>query len=107
MTATLGQVMEKLEAIERRLVGEPRSDGEAAAHAAGLLSYEDLQDRLTIGRSNPRKPCMRTVKTLVRKHRAIIRPVELGHTLIGFREPSVERLLAHLAGEEPAGRRRL
>jgi len=107
MTPTLGQVLEKLEKIERLMTSAPRSDGEAAAHAAGLLSYEDLQDRLTIGIKNPRKPCLRTVKELVRRHKRAAGPVELGHTLVGFRPANVEKLLAALAGEEPPGRSQL
>ena len=102
---TLDELAEKIDRVERLLA--PRSDAEAAAHAAGLLSYEDLQDRLTVGLKNPRRPCMRTVRGLVAKHRRVIRPVEIGHTLVGFRERSVEKLLALLAGEEPAGGRRL
>ena len=103
MTPTLGQVMEKLERIERLMTPTPRSEGEAAAHAAGLLSYEDLQDRLTIGLKNPRRPCLRTVKELVRRYPRAAGPVELGHTLVGFRPHSVEKLLAALAGEQPPG----
>lgn len=86
-----------------RDVLKARSEGEKQAHSAGLLSYEDLQDRLTIGRTNPHRPCLRTIKTLVRRHRKIICPVNLGHRMVGFREESVSKLLAALAGEQPAG----
>jgi hypothetical protein len=67
---------------------------------AGLLGYEGLRQRLAI---DGKPPCLRTVKEIVRKHRRIIRPVELGHKLVGFRPPRVDALIAHLAGDEPIG----
>lgn len=70
---------------------------------AGLLGYEGLRARLAI---DGKMPCLRTVKTIVRKHRRIIRPVELGHKLVGFRLPRVEALIAHLAGDEQIGGQR-
>lgn len=70
-----------------------------ADHPAGLLDYEDLRDRLTIGRKRPRRPSLRTVKALVARHRGIVRPVELGHKTVGFREANIEKLISHLSGE--------
>lgn len=70
----------------------------------GLLGYEGLRERLSI---DGKKPCLRTVKTLVSRHRRIIRPVELGHKLVGFRPSRVEALIAHLAGDEQIGARQL
>lgn len=102
----LNEIRELREEVRRMAdAAEPamlaaRSTGEAAAHAAGLLSYEDLQDRLTIGRKTPRKPCMRRVKQIVARHRKVVRPVKVGGCSVGFREANVERLLEHLEGGE-------
>ncbi len=106
MNATLNDVMLKLDALERMIAPAPRSEGEGAAHAAGLLSYEDLQDRLTVGVTNPRKPCLRTVKSIVEANRSVIRKVKVSAHAVGFRPGDVPKLLAHLAGE-PRLRRQL
>jgi hypothetical protein len=70
----------------------------------GLLGYQGLRERLAI---DGKKPCLRTVKALVKKHRKVIRPVELGHRLVGFRPARVEAFLAHLAGDPQIGGQRL
>lgn len=62
----------------------------------GLLSYEDLGKRLTIGVTNPRRPCERRVKQIARKYRHILRPVTVGGCSVGFRPTAVERLIEHL-----------
>lgn len=100
---TLGEISEQLDRLERLLTPAARSDAEAAARAAGLLSYEDLQDRLTVGLRTPRRPCMRTVRSLVSRYKSVVRPVAIGHTLVGFREANVQKLLSALAGEKPGG----
>ena len=53
----------------------------------------------------PKAPALRTVKALVKRHRAIIRPVKLGHSLVGFRPANVEKLISHLSGEPTGGER--
>jgi hypothetical protein len=78
--------------------------GNCAVIGCGLLGYQGLRERLAI---DGKKPCLRTVKALVAKHRAIIRPVILGHRTVGFRPARVEALLAHLAGDDQLGRRAL
>lgn len=102
----LVEVLREVRELKEQLAQKSRSDAEKTAHAAGLLSYEDLQDRLTVGRKNPRRPSLRTVKTLVERLRHIVLPVELGHKTVGFREASVERLISHLAGENSSRRDR-
>jgi hypothetical protein len=102
--ATLLVEVRELRAIVERGVPpllEARTREEMAARARGLLSYEDLRDRLTIGVKHPHRPSLRTVKGIVAKHRAIVRPVPLGHSLVGFRPASVEKLISHLSGETP------
>ncbi len=69
----------------------------------GLLDYQDLRKALTVGRERPRVPCLRTVKELARKHRGILRPVELGSRTVGFRPERVKALLSHLAGDKKTG----
>lgn len=96
MEQRLNQRLESLVGLLRPAAA--RSEAEAAAHAQGLLSYEDLQERLTIGRKNPRVPSMRWVKQLVSRKRAVIRPVELSGNMVGFREVSVRKLFEHLSG---------
>lgn len=66
----------------------------------GLLGYEGLRERLAI---DGRKPSLRTVKTLVKRYSAVIRPVKMGHKMVGFRPARVEALLAHIAGDPEMG----
>lgn len=99
--AALQQQVERLTALVQQSLGVVE---DARLLRAGLLGYEGLRARLAI---DGKMPCLRTVKEIVRKHRRIIRPVELGHKLIGFRPPRVEALIAHLAGDEIIGGRQL
>lgn len=70
----------------------------------GLLGYEGLRERLAI---DGKKPCLRKVKALVARYKAVIRPVQLGHKMVGFRPSSVDAFLAHLAGDPVPGQRQL
>lgn len=69
---------------------------------SGLIGYEGLREMLAI---DGKKPCLRTVKALARRHEAVLRPVRLGHKSVGFRAARVEALLAHLAGDPVIGGR--
>ena len=70
----------------------------------GLLGYQGLRERLAI---DGKLPCLRKVKALAKKHRAILRPVELGYRSVGFRPARVEALLSYLAGDQQIGGRKL
>lgn len=81
----------------------------ARLRTAGLVGYEGLRERLAI---DGKLPCLRTVKALVRKHRAVLRPIELGHRLVGFHPARIEPFLTALEEKrngkaERAGGRRL
>ena len=87
------------EALIMRMTGVERARPEGGdAQQQKMLSYDDLRNRLTIGQNNPRTPSLRTVKEMVRRYRSILRPVQMGHKTVGFRECAVERLLSHLSG---------
>lgn len=95
----LSKIDELSEVVQRAM--EKQS---AVQMPSGLLGYEGLQERLAI---DGRKPCLRTVKHLAVRYRSILRPVKLGHRLVGFRQTSVDALIAHLAGDEKIGALRL
>lgn len=76
------------------------AESQSMAPLGGLLGYEGLRERLAI---DGRKPCLRTVKSLARKYRGVLRPVKLGHRMVGFRPSRVDALLAHLAGDPRIG----
>lgn len=84
----------------RELVEESLKPDDQRLLTAGLIGYEGLRECLAI---DGQKPCMRKVKQLVRRHRAVIRPVEMGHRLVGFRPARVEAFIAALAGDEKIG----
>lgn len=93
----------ELAALKQAVATLPEQIEAARIRREGLLGYDGLRARLAV---DGRMPCLRTVKTLARRYRAILRPVPLGHRTVGFRPASVDRLLAHLAGE-PAGAAKL
>lgn len=64
-----------------------------------LLGYKGLQERLAI---DGKKPCMRKVHTIAKRHRHVLRPVKIGQR-VAFRPERVSALLAHLAGDPQIG----
>lgn len=76
------------------------SASEQLARTRGLIGYEGLRERLAI---DGKLPCLRTVKSLVEKFRGVIRPVELGHRMVGFRESRVEAFLEAMEGAKRGG----
>lgn len=82
--------------VESALEDRSPDSAETAARERGLIGYQGLRACLAI---DGKKPCLRKVKSLVSKHKGVIRPVALGHNMVGFRPARVEALIAHLSGE--------